>query len=118
MKNRFQWVEYEGENILICDFVDLSEKDFMDAIEEYQKIVLEKPPGSVLRSVNLAHGTRVTPTISKKWHEFNENTKHYKMITAIVGVGALTKSIIRLTRNDIYPADTLEEAKDWLVKQI
>jgi hypothetical protein len=116
MSDRVSWIEHEGTKILYADYSDMSEEECIQTVEEFKNKLLEQTPGTVVTLTNMTN-TVVTNRVSDKFKRMREQTQGISKAAATVGVTGFKKAIAVLIRNDLYYADSLEEAKKWLAEQ-
>jgi hypothetical protein len=116
MTDRVSWIEHKGTKILYADYSGLSGDEYLGVIEEFKNELLKQSPGSVVTLTNVT-GSTVTNEVKDKLKELREQTKGISRKAAAVGVTGFKKTIAVLIRKDLYWADSLEEAKEWLVEQ-
>lgn len=119
MPPRVQWIEHRGQLILYSNYASLGEADYLHAMDETQRHLISRPAGSaVLTVTDVSHG-RSSRAIMAKAGEMAAAAKAAGITTidAVVGVGRLQRPIAQAVRRDIHFAGSLEDAKDWLVRQ-
>jgi len=116
MGKRVSWIEHKGARILYVDYSGLPEKEFIQTIEEFKNELLKQAPGSVVTLSNTAN-TYITEAVKEKFKELAERTRGISKGTAGIGVSGFKKVLASLVKRDMYFADSLEEAKDWLAEQ-
>ncbi len=116
MEKRYEWITYEGKKILLANYSDLSEEEYIQTIDQIEKEILREPDNSVLRCTCINSG-HVTETIKKKTKEHKEKTKEKVKAVAAVGLTGIKKALVMLIYRDIYLAKSVEDAKEWLVAQ-
>jgi hypothetical protein len=116
MSDRVSLIEYKGARILYADYSGLSGEEYIEVIEEFKNELLKQPPGSVVTLTNVTD-TTVTNEIKDKLKDMGEQTEGISKYAAAVGVEGFKKVIAVLIRRDLYWADSLEEAKEWLAEQ-
>jgi hypothetical protein len=116
MSDRVCWIEHRGARILYADYSGLSGKEYMKVIEEFKSELLKQSPGSVVTLSNVADSL-VTDDVKDKFKELAEQTKGISKAAATIGVTGFKKAIAVLIRRDLYWANSLEEAKDWLAER-
>jgi len=98
------------------DYSGLSEKEFIQTIEEFKKELLKQAPGSVVTLTNIAN-VYITEAVSQKFKELAEQTQGISKGAASIGMSGFKKVLAGLIKRDMYWANSLEEAKDWLAEQ-
>jgi flagellar motor switch protein FliG len=116
MSDRVSWIEHKGVRILYADYSRLSEEEYIEVIEEFKNELLKQPPGSVATLTNVTDST-VTNKVKDKLKELSEQSKGISKGAAAIGVTGFKKAIATFIRKDLYWADSLEEAKEWLAEQ-
>lgn len=116
---RVRWIRHLGQPILYSDYAGLKEADYLQAMDETQRELLSQPAGStVLTVTDVSHG-RSSRAIMAKAGAMTAATKAAGIATidAVIGIGRLQRPIAQAVRREIHFASSLEDAKDWLVKQ-
>jgi len=89
-------------------------------VEQARQKIGKQPAKSVLHITNVTH-TGFNTDISNIIKEYAMHNTPYIKASAIVGMTGLQKiiytAIKTFTGRDFYLANTMEEAKEWLVKQ-
>lgn len=116
MTDRLSWIEHKGARILYVDYSGLSEEEHVQTIEAFKNELLKQTPGSIVTLTNIAN-TRMTDAVRKKFKELAEQTEGISKGAAAIGVTGFKKALAVLIKKDLYYADSLEEAKDWLAEQ-
>jgi hypothetical protein len=116
MSDRLSWIEYKGARILYVDYSGTSEEEFVQTIEAFKNELLKQAPGSVVTLTNIAN-TSLTDEVRKKFKELAEQTQGISKGAAAVGVTGFKKAVAVLIKRNLYYADSLEEAKEWLAEQ-
>ena len=116
MSDRLSWIEYKGARILYVDYSGTSEEEFIQTIEEFKDELLKQTPGSVVTLTNMANAS-ITGEIREKLKELAEQTRGISKGAAALGVTGFKKALAALIKRDLYYADSLEEAKEWLAEQ-
>jgi hypothetical protein len=116
MSDRVSWIEYKGARILYGDYSGLSGQEVIEVINEFQDELLQQPPGSVVTLTNVAN-CLVTGEVKDRFKALAQQSKGISKGAATIGVTGFKKAIAVLLRTDLYYADSLEEAKEWLVEQ-
>jgi hypothetical protein len=116
MSDRLSWIEYKGARILYVDYSGTSEEEFEQTIEEFKDELLKQTPGSVVTLTNMTNAS-LTIEIREKMKELAEQTRGISKGAAAIGVTGFKKALAALIKRDLYYADSLEEAKEWLAEQ-
>ena len=113
-----QWITHKGKKILFLNANGLREAEYMVAQEELKQELL-KARISALVLVD-ATGTEMTTKTTNKAKEVAAATKAEGIVdgpSVVVGLTGLQKAVAQLFGRGIHFSSTLEEAKDWLVKE-
>lgn len=114
---------YKEKTIFCLDIANLQSKDkpeFYKYVKQAKEIIRNHPPKSLLII------TKVTKTgfdteIANIIKEYAQHNTPYVKASAVVGISGWSKIILTaiktLTGRDFYLADTMEEAREWLVNQ-
>lgn len=125
MSQYWEWTEYKGKRFLLVKFTGLSdEKAYVEAIADVEREILKQPKGRILPLVIDVSNTRVTKAVTERGRQMLETSKAYGIPDSpavLVGLSGAQKAIvmaIQLIRPDLHVAESLQEAKDWLVKRM
>ncbi len=113
-----QWVNHKNKKILFLNANGLREAEYMVAQEELKQELL-KARTDALVLVD-ATGTEMTPKTTNKAKEVAAATKAENIPdgpSVVVGLTGLQKAVAQLFGRGIHFSSTIEEAKDWLVKE-
>ncbi len=113
-----QWITYKGKRILFLNAKGLREAEYMVAMEEMRQELLKERDG-VLVLVD-ATGTEMTTQTTNKAKEIATATKDKGIPdkpSVVVGLTGLQRAVAQLFGRGIHFSGTIEEAKDWLVKE-
>jgi hypothetical protein len=111
-----RWIEYKGARILYADYSGLSEEEHLTVNEEFKSTLIKQPPGSVVTLTNVAN-TRTTEAVNEKYKELIEHTAKISKGAAAIGITGFKKALATLLKRDLYWANSLEDAKEWLAEQ-
>jgi len=119
----FYELSHKSKNIFCLDITYLRMKDVQEIqkyVEQARQKIGKQPAKSVLHITNVTH-TGFNTDISNIIKEYAMHNTPYIKASAIVGMTGLQKiiytAIKTFTGRDFYLANTMEEAKEWLVKQ-
>jgi hypothetical protein len=122
--SHFQWTQYKGKRILFVDFSNiLEEAAHLKAIEEleveifklpkeHQSLILIDQSGSIASKAVTDRSKQMMAAAKKKGIPDSP--------TALVGNTGFSKAValaIQFFRPDIYLADDVEAAKEWLINR-
>jgi len=113
-----QWATHKGKRILFLNAKGLREAEYMAAMEEMRQELLKERDG-VLVLVD-ATGTEMTTKTTNKAKEIAAATKAKGIPdkpSVVVGLTGLQRAVAQLFGRGIHFSSTIEEAKDWLVKE-
>ena len=116
MSDRVRWIEYKGARILFADYSGLSGPQYISVIDEFRSQLLQQRPGSVVSLTDVT-GSVVTDEVKDKLKELADQTQGISKAAAAVGITGFKKAIAVLIRRDLYWANSIEEAKEWLAEQ-
>ncbi|MFH0921883.1 MAG: hypothetical protein V1913_16165 [Fibrobacterota bacterium] len=118
MEERIKWVEYKGINILLSDYKKLNGPDFVKTIQESEKMTLNSG-NKIVYAINditdSVMGNESTAA-AKHW-EANCKEKGIDLKLALVGIAGIKKVLASLIKRNAYFASSLDDAKEWLLKQ-
>lgn len=125
MSDYHQWIEHKGKRILLVKFTGLKdEKVYVQAIADLEREILRQPKGQFVPLLLEVSDTRVTRAVTDRGKQMMATAKAKGVPdspTALVGLSGTQKAIvmaIQVVRPDIHVAKSMEEAKDWLSKQL
>ena len=118
---RVSWFEHKGKRIILEDMSGLREPTDIYAISDTSTaLICKQTEASVLLITNVT-GARYNPSIINRLKENTKLTNPYMKAYAVVGIGGLQRvvlqSVVQFTGQDIKICGSIEEAKDWLVRQ-
>ena len=119
--DRVRWIQYKGKRILYEDFSGLQDaEDIYEVTDTSTALICKQPEASVLLLTDVT-GAHYNPSIIKRLKENSKLTTPYMKAYVIVGVKGMAlvilDSVKAFTGLDIKTCDTLEEGKEWLVRQ-
>jgi hypothetical protein len=113
-----QWVTHKGVRMVFMNGKGLAEAENLAAQEELrQELLRDRSSSPVL--VDLSN-TAMTQNTSNKSKEVAAATKAAGIPdgpTAVVGLNRLQKAVAQLFGRGAHYFDSIEQAKDWLVKE-
>lgn len=126
MGKRVQWIEYQGERIIFCDYTNIQhEEEFLRGIEEMGAKVLKEEPGTFILMLIDVTGSLVTAKVTEKARAVAAAARARGIPsspTAIVGVSGPAKKAIVLAmqflRPDLHTTESIAAAKDWLISRV
>lgn len=113
-------VNYKGKKIIYQNFSNCSSSQCIAMMEDGKKIFSQQPLGSTLGLVDVTNTNYDTNAVQAMKNYVKAN-KPFAKKSAVVGVDGLKKilfqGILRFSgRTDIYLADSVEQAKEILIK--
>lgn len=113
-----EWIEHKGKRILLVDHPGLSEAQYVEAMEEMKQEILKEKAGALVL-VNVA-GIEMTKAVVDKSKEVVNATKKAGIPdrpNVVVGLTGLQKAVAQLFGRGVHFLDTVEQAKEFLVKE-
>ena len=113
-----QWIEHKGVRILFLNGKGLAEAENFSAQEELKEELLRdrsSPP--VLVDLSKTAMTQKTANKSKEVAAATKAAGLPDGPTAVVGLNKLQKAVAQLFSRGSHFFDSIEEAKEWLVKE-
>jgi len=115
------FIEHGDKKIYYIDFTDSSVAAITDTVEKAMADIAGQPPGSVLTMTNV-EGVAVSQELGNLMMEFTKHNKPYVKAGAVLGVTGLKKInfnavLMASGRRNLHLFDSMEAAKEWLVKQ-
>jgi hypothetical protein len=115
------FITHKGVQILYENFENAKLDEIVPGIEEAKAIIRSQPKKSVLGLVNVK-GASFDLSITAALKEFVKGNEPYMICAAVYGVEGLKEvifsSVLTFTRRkNLVLCKTLEEGKDYLVKQ-
>ncbi|MBN2098483.1 MAG: hypothetical protein JW753_02685 [Dehalococcoidia bacterium] len=118
MGEHIQWVTHKGKRMLFVNCARLGESEILACFEEMKHELLKERSGPIVL-IDISDIDMTTALIGKA-KELTAVTKDAGIKdgpNAIVGLTGLQKAVAQLFGRGVHFADSLEEAKDWLVKE-
>jgi len=113
-----QWIEHKGVRIIFLNGKGLNEADNFSAQEELKEELLRdrsSPP--VLVDLSKTAMTQQTANKSKEVAAATKAAGLPDGPTAVVGLNKLQKAVAQLFSRGSHFFDSIEEAKEWLVRE-
>ena len=118
MGEHIQWVTHKGKRILFVNCARLGEAEILASFEEMKQELLKERTGPMVL-IDISDIDMTTALIGKA-KELTAATKDSGIKdgpNAIVGLTGLQKAVAQLFGRGVHFADSVEEAKEWLLKQ-
>ncbi len=116
-------LNHKGKTIVCLDIAGLQSKDkpeFHKLVAEAEKNIRRHPRKSALVITNVIN-TGFDTEVSGIIKEYAQHNTPYVKASSVVGITGWSKVILMavkvVTGRDFHLANTMEEAKEWLVKQ-
>jgi hypothetical protein len=116
-------INYKGKNILCLNVSGLKLKDkpeFRKYIESAEEQIRKHPLKSLLMVTNVTD-TGFDTEVAAIMGEYATHNTPYVKASALVGVSGVQKVVLAaikaLIGRDFFLADTMDEAKEWLIQQ-
>ncbi len=116
-------LDHKGKTIVCLDIAGLQSQDkpeFHKLVAQAKQNIRKHPPKSALVITNVTN-TGFDTEISGIINEYAQHNTPYVKASAIVGISGWAKIILiaikTVTGRDFFLANTMEEAKEWLVQQ-
>jgi methanogenic corrinoid protein MtbC1 len=113
-----EWIEHKGKRILFVNHPGLSEAQYIEAMEEMKQEILKEKAGALVL-VNVA-GIDMTKAVVDKSKEVVNATKKAGIpdrANVVVGLTGLQKAVAQLFGRGVHFVETVEQAKELLVKE-
>jgi methanogenic corrinoid protein MtbC1 len=118
LRKYVEWITYKGKRILVVNGPGLNEAQYIEAMEEMKQEVLKEKDGAlVLANVS---GLDMTKAVVNKSREVVNATKEAGIpnrANVVVGLTGLQKAVAQLFGRGVHFVDTVEQAKELLVKE-
>jgi hypothetical protein len=113
-----QWTTHKGKRLLFLNAKGLREAEYIVAMEEMRQALLKERDGTLV--LVDATGTEMTTQTTNRAKEIAAATKAKGIPdrpSVVVGLTGLQRAVAQLFGRGIHFSGTIEEAKDWLVKE-
>jgi hypothetical protein len=113
-----QWITHKGKRILFLNAKGLREAEYITALEEMRQELLKEREGALV--LVDATGTEMTTPAVNKAKEAAAASRAKGIPdrpSVVVGLSGLKRSVAQLLGGGLHFASTVEEGKDWLVKE-
>jgi len=118
MGEHIQWVTHKGKRILFVNCARLGEAEILASFEEMKQYLLKERTGPMVL-IDISDINMTTALIGKA-KELTAATKDAGIKdgpNAIVGLTGLQKAVAQLFGRGVHFADSVGEAKEWLVRE-
>ena len=114
---RINWIRHKGKRILVADYTGLSVEEQIGTIDETIKVMAVLSTGSELLDIADFTGTPIRQEVRGKLKELATGRQKLKGATVVVGLSGFGKALATLLNPGMKYFDSVEEAKEWLVRQ-
>ncbi|MBN1798541.1 MAG: hypothetical protein JW822_08180 [Spirochaetales bacterium] len=117
MSEQIKWIKHKGKKILVCDFSNYNEKQYLAGVDAMEKELLKQARGSfplLIVDVTNSHMNQVTSDRGKQC-AIAVQKAGITTLTAMVGITGVKRIIAQAISRDVYFAKDMESAKEWLV---
>lgn len=118
--DRIRFIQHKGAEILYIDASGCQVSEVFPLVAQAKTIIASRPSHSLLTLTNVTN-TQHNDTVNQQLKGFIAHNKPYVKTAAVVGVEGLQKivldTLVLISKRQIHPFETLEQAKDWLAEQ-
>lgn len=114
MEKFVEIITFQGKEIVFLNLNGLNEEEQLTAIDETDKIFATKQ--NILNVTDVGN-TTTTPAVKDKANELHQKHKDRIKAEAIIGVSGLKRMLAQRMNKDMYFAQNIDDAKNWIVKQ-
>jgi hypothetical protein len=119
-----EWIDHKGAKILYVNYAGIkNEEVYLEAIDEFEAVILSQPKGHQMRVLVNVTDSVLTPGITERNKAVEQKARESGIPdspTALVGLAGFKMAVVQALsffRPDLYIADSVEAAKDWLAEQ-
>ncbi|MBN2149779.1 MAG: hypothetical protein JW726_20495 [Anaerolineales bacterium] len=124
MDERIRWIQYKGKRILFVDGSEIREEDkFLRLLEEAEAQIISQPKGHQYLTLFYSPNSMVSKAITDRAKQIFPNAKAAGILvgpTAWVGSSGFQRAVVSTMQyfiKEIHIADSIEDAKEWLIAQ-
>ncbi len=117
MSDRVKWIDYKGYQISYRDFSGLAGQAYMLAMDDAIEQLNGLESGSLLLTLTDVTNTHTTKELTGKQKELQAACNRFIPIYSVVGVTGIMKILAKAFKASFFFANSMEEAKDYLVEQ-
>ena len=119
LKDRVEWIQYKGKEVLYCDFRNLDDQDLVRLIKVVDEIVTNSGKKDLLK-INDIRGQFATANILPEIKRSSQLQKPHIKKSAYVGITGVKKILLaainQVSSIGAKPFTNIEEAKEWLIE--
>ena len=112
MHAKLSWIEHANTKILYADWKNLSDDNFVSAVEGIIELYKTSKPHSILVLIDVTN-SYANEEVKKKMKYANQISAAKKI--AGIGVTGIKRVIANVVKKDIYFANDMNDAKKYLV---
>lgn len=116
---RYEWIEYKGKKILYVDYTKCKTKEEMLELLEEMAVVFDQSGGNVLSLTNF-EGNYASKEFMERAKELSEVFRRNRKKSAVLGIHGAKKVLLQaytlMTRDNMVPFDSREEAFEYLIR--
>ena len=120
MAGNVKFIEHAGKRILMIDFSRCELDEIVTIVHEGKKLIATEAKNSVLTLTDVTN-TRNNAAVVRVLKEYTTYNRPFVKAGAVVGLDGLKKvvfeAIMKFSRREFFVAQSIERAKEWLVKQ-
>lgn len=118
--DRVNFITHQGKKILLIDFSNCKAEEVLATIEQAKAVIKRQPLNSLLTLTD-STGALFNDQVTAELKEYTAHNRPYVRAGAVVGITGLRKiiydAVLLFSKRKLATFDSLEEAKNWLVKQ-
>lgn len=116
------WIKYKNKRILYSDCTDLKGDGILEIIEATRGILRNLPKNSTLLTLDNFTNAYINTKVMSELKQLAEEVNELNLKSAAVGITGVKKVLLtalsKIFKGKLASFDTLEEAKEWLVKEL
>ena len=117
MERRVKLIEHRGRLIIYGDYSGLQQDDVLNEIEQLEKLSRKYSRWEILHLLNFTNCVMSSEARERADRMVKKLTEEGCTIrTACFGLKGLQRFIANAVKKDIYHAKSIDEAKNWLVR--
>jgi len=117
MSERVKEIKYKEKTIIFLNYANLKEAEYVKVLDETMVMVDKyEDLSNRLVLIDVSDSPMTAKVLGKSSRIYSKISGSESLKVAFVGVDKVKKIIARAFSEKFYFADTIEEAKEWLVK--
>ncbi len=117
---RMKWFNYKGKEILLDDYTNLYPEQFALLVKNIANLTLKSGKKDILLIVDVTNSYANKEAVNA-FVEAGKISKHLLKKTAVVGITGVKKIFLNIVNKfsgvNAKTVSTLDEAKEWLIKE-